>query len=398
MLKRLRILLSVLVCCVITAGGIGNLRGGMADGLSESSGYPAKGAAKDYKDKLLNFLAPSSEKQDLVSEGVDTRCEIRFVPYEGAGRDLFLQEGDRIAVISPSALPTRKQVIAVVNGLRSWGYVPVEGKHVCDEVRTLEDCIEDLRWALEDPSVRGIFCVRGGYGASEVMDELPLQLIASSRKLIIGYSDITVFHSAWSSAGLPSVHCSMSAAFTDLPAANAETEKRLLRGEVPVYVCDNGKHYQEGTAEGILVGGNLSTFTSVLNTACDCTAKQVPYILFLEDEGENLQHIHRYMTILKHAGVLERASGIVFGEWVEMEPIAEGDFDGRSRGGVYESVADMLAREFTGELDIPVAFGFPAGHGEINQPLLMGAGTRLTVTKDRFRIEWPAEEAPASGE
>ena len=78
----------------------------------------------------------------------------------------------------------------------------------------------------------------GGYGASEIMDEMSRrfpELIRSSKKLIIGYSDITVFHSAWTSAGLPSVHCSMSAAFTDLPKKNTAVEKQMLQGKDPPY-------------------------------------------------------------------------------------------------------------------------------------------------------------------
>ena len=123
---------------------------------------------------LLLGMQASALAEDSQSyyEGVDTSCKVRFTPYAGSHRDMFLSEGDRIAVISPSALPSREQVDATVNGLRSWGYIPVEGKHVCDEVRSKEDCLDDLRWALEDPSIKAVFCVRGGYGASEVMDEM----------------------------------------------------------------------------------------------------------------------------------------------------------------------------------------------------------------------------------
>ena len=322
------------------------------------------------------------------SEGIDTPCEVQFAQYTGPWRDQFLSKGDRIAVISPSALPSREQVDAVVNGLREWGYIPVEGKDVCEEVRTLEDCLEDLKWALEDSSVKAVFCVRGGYGASEVMDLLPEGLIESARKLIIGYSDITVYHAAWTAAGLPSVHSSMSAAFTDLPEANAEAVKKLLQGEIPTYTCKNGSYYRTGKAEGVLIGGNLSTFTATLNTAYDCTAKGVPYILFLEDVGENLQHIHRYLTLLKHFGVLDRASGFIFGEWVGIPLLDGDDINGSSRGGAYQSTADMITREFTGSLEIPAAFNFPAGHGEVNWPLLMGVKARLTVTEDSYSIEW----------
>ena len=117
------------------------------------------------------------EEEQFLTEGVDTRCEVGYRPYRGARRGMFLAEGDKIAVIAPSALPAREQTDAVVNGLRKWGYVPVEGKHVCAETRTLDDVMEDLAWALQDPGTKAIFCVRGGYGASEVADRLSLVLL-----------------------------------------------------------------------------------------------------------------------------------------------------------------------------------------------------------------------------
>lgn len=325
------------------------------------------------------------------SEGDETPCETRFEQYAGPARSLFLSEGDRIAVISPSSFPDRRNVDATLSGLRAWGYVPVEGRYACGEVRTLENCLEDLKWALEDPDIKAVFCVRGGYGGSQVMDRLPKGLIGASPKLIIGYSDITVFHAAWTAAGIPSVHGSMSAAFTELPEANAEAERRMLRGEVPVYTCKGSPYDRTGEAEGILVGGNLSTFMETLNTAYDCTVRGFPYILFLEDDGENISHLHHYLTVLKHFGVLDRASGILLGEWTKMLFSDKDAPDGSSRGGVYVSAADMISREFTRGLEIPMAFGFPAGHGGVNWPLLMGAKAHLAVTDGSFRIEWPAD-------
>lgn len=323
------------------------------------------------------------------SEGEDTPCEVRFTPYDGPRKDLFLSEGDRIAVIAPASVPRPGQVDATVSGLAAWGYVPVEGKHVREEIRTLENCIEDLEWALADPSVKAVFCVRGGYGASDVMDRIPAERIRSASKLIIGYSDISACHAAWTAAGLPSLHCSMSSAFTDLPEANAEAEKHILRGEIPAYTCQGSPYDRAGEAEGVLIGGNLSTLIATLNTAYDCTAMGIPYILFLEDVDEDLQHIHRCLTVLKHFGVLDRASGILCGEWIDRPLGAGDDHDGSSRGGLYSCAAEMIAREFTGSLDIPSAFGFPAGHGTVNWPLLMGAKARLVVTEDRFSVEWP---------
>ncbi|MBE5969097.1 MAG: LD-carboxypeptidase [Lachnospiraceae bacterium] len=348
---------------------------------------------------VFSFTLVACEKSDdnnanadvneeaLTSEGVDTVCEvIGYSDYKGEHAEMFLKEGDNIAVISPSALPTREQTDAVIEGLTAWGYTPVEGKYVCSEERTLEECLEDLNWALNDPSIKAIFCVRGGYGASQVMDRLPLDTIKSANKLIIGYSDISVYHSAWTSAGLPSIQASMSATFQELGKECADVEKQIIQGKIPMYKCEGSEFNKLGEAEGVLIGGNLSTYTSVLNTAYDSSVTDKPYILFFEDVEEDMQHIHRYLTVLKNNGVLDNAAGIIFGEWTDM-PVCN-DFNGNTRGGVYQSVADMISRELLQDLDIPVAFGFPAGHGDKNYPMLMGENVKLDVSEDEFTIEW----------
>ena len=323
-----------------------------------------------------------------VDEGVDTKCEITgHTDFTNIYSSYFLKEGDKVAVISPSALPTKEQTEAVVEGLKKWGYIPVEGKYTCVEERTLENCLEDLNRALEDPEIKAIYCVRGGHASCEVMDLMPIDVIASAKKPIIGYSDISVYHSAWTLAGLPSIHSSMSATFTELPKECEEVQQHLLKGEVPGYRCDGSDFDKQGKAEGVLIGGNLSTILTVLDTDYDVTKIDKPYILFLEDVNVNTEYVHRCMTVLKHKGVLERAAGIVFGEWTEVATECD-TYNGNSRGGRFKSVADMLDRQFVNELDIPVAYGFPAGHGENNYPLLMGAKVQLDVQEGEFTLEW----------
>lgn len=337
----------------------------------------------------------SKPEEVLLNEGVDTKIEITgYTTYSGALESYFLSEGDKIAVISPSGLPDEEQVSATVKGLKAWGYEPVAGSHASAEIRTLDECMEDFRQALEDPEIKAIFCVRGGYGATEVMDALPADLIATARKPIIGYSDITVYHSAWTSAGLPSIHGCMSGTFTGLPEACAQAERSLLKGEIPSYKCEANQFCRQGTAEGVLIGGNLSTFAATLETAYDCTKINEPYILFIEEVGEDLRHIHRFLTVLKHHGVLDNAAGIVFGEWTELPDDGAGNY-GRNRGGLFDSAADMITRQLLEGIDVPVAFGFPAGHGDVNYPLLMGEKATLTVAEDSFTLS-SGDSQPAS--
>ena len=331
-----------------------------------------------------------SAEEKTVSEGAETKCEVTGYHDHAAGnKSMFLKKGDKIAVISPSALPTKEQKDATIDGLKKWGYVPVEGKYVCVKERTLKNCLEDLEWALTDPDTTAIFCVRGGYGSSQVMDIMPKGLIKKSKKMIIGFSDITVYHSAWGVSGLPSIHSSMSATFMALPKECADVEKKMLKGEVPAYKCEGSKYDKSGKAEGALIGGNLSTYTSVINTAYDCSKAGRPYILFLEEVESNYENVHRYLTNLKHAGVLDRASGIIVGEMAYMKTESDTN-SGNSRGGEFKSFYDMISREFMNDLDVPVAYGFPAGHGERNFPLLMNEQVSLDVGgsgKD-FTLQW----------
>ena len=110
-------------------------------------------------------------------------------------------------------------------------------------------------------------------------------------------------------------------------------------------------------------------------------------MLFIEEVGENIQHVHRYLTVLKHLGILDNAKGIIFGEWTELPADGSGNF-GKARGGKFESVADMIRREFLGDIQVPVAFGFPAGHGDVNYPLLMGKKVELSVSGSSYTLDW----------
>ncbi len=337
---------------------------------------------KNVSDRLDSYLG----REVYVAEGTDTECIITgYTDLTGDG-SYFPKQGDKVAVISPSALPSRKQTDATIKGLDDWGFEAVEGKYVCPEERTLDELMADLQWAMEDPEIKAVFCVRGGYGASDAADMLSGDIIKGANKPIIGYSDITVYHSAWTAQGLPSIHACMSGTWSGLPEDCTDAERQMMLGRIPSYRCEADEEGIDGEAEGVLIGGNLSTFTTVLGTDYDSTAIKEPYILFIEEVGENMRYIHRYLTVLKHSGVLDGAEAIVFGEWTELPADGSGNF-GDVRGGEFESVADMIRREFLEGTDVPVAFGFPAGHDDINYPLLMGERARLSVSGNCFTLD-----------
>ena len=113
-----------------------------AVGCGQSDSRSSQASVSDQS--LTESIQPTQNTQEQaeemteISEGADTICEITgYSEYSGENKDMFLKKGDRIAVIAPSSYPTREQTDATIEGLRQWGYEPVEGDHVCDEKRTV---------------------------------------------------------------------------------------------------------------------------------------------------------------------------------------------------------------------------------------------------------------------
>lgn len=50
---------------------------------------------------------------------------------------------------------------------------------------------------FKNPEVKGIFCIRGGYGSARIMRLLDYNMIRKNPKIFVGYSDITNLNMAF---------------------------------------------------------------------------------------------------------------------------------------------------------------------------------------------------------
>ena len=297
----------------------------------------------------------------------------------------FLKPGDKIALISPSFYTSRENVESASRILREWGFEPVVGPNVGKEylgayAGTLEERLSDLEWALRDRSIKAILCNRGGYGTIQLSKALPLRKLAAHPKWLIGFSDITTLHGMESRAGVMSIHgtmCSLMAKSKGQGMTNTLL-RDLLFGTVPEYEVPAHPLNRAGHATGTLVGGNLYTFTPVLGTEADATLAQ-DIILFIEEVEENMTHIDRQINTLILNGVFERCKGVVLGEFTDCEANLE-----------YDSVEEMIC-SYLKDYDIPVLCGFPAGHDDVNLPLIMGAPVTLDVTRTGATLSFNVE-------
>ena len=286
----------------------------------------------------------------------------------------FLQKGDKIALISPSYHTPMENVDTASMILREWGFEPVVGPNVGKEylgkyAGTPRERLSDLEWALKDPDIKAILCNRGGYGTIQLTNLLPLKDITAHPKWIIGFSDITTLSGMAARAGVMSIHGTMCSLMTKSHGVGLTNTllRDILLGTVPVYEAPAHPQSIPGHATGTLVGGNLCTFTPLLGTDADATLGQ-DIILFIEEVEEDMSDIDRLINTLLLNGVFDHCRGVILGEFTDCK--ANLDF-----GSVEEMICSYLK-----DYNIPVLCGFPAGHGDVNLPLLMGVPVTLDVT------------------
>ena len=303
----------------------------------------------------------------------------------------FLKKGDKVALISPSYYIEPTVVSQAADVLKKWGLVPVIGNNVGKKYAgkyagTPQERAEDLLWALHDDEVKAVICNRGGYGAVHLIDFVPLKEFAEHPKWFVGFSDITTIHSFLSVAGVMSIHGTMPKEMVNAKG-NDQTSlllKNILFGNIPEYQLRPNRYNLKGNAEGTLVGGNLCVLSALGGSFCDATNKD-GIILFLEEIGENKRNIDRLFNTLKVRGVLSRVKGIILGEFID----AGNDLS-------FESVEQMLY-PYLEKLNIPVCCGFPAGHGDINFPLIHGATVQLDVNQQGASIRFSKVMAEGGG-
>ena len=296
-----------------------------------------------------------------------------------------LKTGDTIAVISPSSVPDSATVAKGCATLRSWGYVPVVGAHALSSYHgfagTADERATDLLWALRNPSIKAIICSRGGDGAVQVLQRIPLKEFRNHPKWIMGFSDVTALHSAEVAAGVMSVHCSMC----DGIAMRGERDsvnmilRKLLQGDLPTYQAPAHPLNQQGESTGILVGGNFSVFCGLAGSEYDFLNRaDEGLILFIEDTDESMTKVDRMLHQLEIRGVLSKLNGIIVGHFSKYKSPENGFAD------MYE-----MLHEYLQHYQIPVCYDFPVGHHSgKNYPMVEGCKVNLKVGQDGTLIQF----------
>ena len=275
-----------------------------------------------------------------------------------------LKRGGRIGVVATAGSVDQESVKSGVEAIRAEGFdVELAANLFASNGYLAGDAkrrAEDLREFFRRDDIDAIFCARGGFGSSQLLPYLSLEL-KRRPKIFVGYSDVTVLLN-WlrQFCGMLTFHAPMVAMdiARGLSAQGKAHLWRLLTGELKTWKLGLGEVIRPGRAQAEMMGGCLSMLVTTLGTPYEIDTRGK--LLFMEDIGEKPYRVERMLTQLQMAGKLDNIAGVLFGDFTHC--------DGDGPRGLRQIFVDLFS-----DASYPVVMGMCAGHGEENLALPFGA-------------------------
>lgn len=306
------------------------------------------------------------EFNSLIAKGAVTLPLLETDEMKYKNRSKPLAKGSKIGLITPAGIIDEDRIVKTKANLDALGleYHFTDNVLLKDGYMAGPDTIrlKEIHEMYDDDTIDGIWCIRGGYGTTRLLDYLDFDLIKKNKKPLIGYSDITaLLNTIHQKTGSPCFHGPVaSSTMTDYTSAHLAPIFGLKDQHKITLSQDNEERGQDesvyrfktitsGRAKGKLVGGNLSLLTSLMGTKHEVNTKGK--IVFIEDVGEAPYRIDRMLTQLISAGFFDKAKGIILGIFAGCEKKDE------ETQSLHQVVEERIKR-----LQIPAVYGFSFGH------------------------------------
>lgn len=243
-----------------------------------------------------------------------------------------------------------KLELAVIN-LENLGFNVVLSKNIFDKKRYLagddDTKLKALYDFVQNPDIDLIMSARGGYGLIRLVNKIDYSIIKNNPKPFVGFSDFTaLLLLIYKNTGMITYHGPMVCSdfgcevLTD-PHPNPPRWRGEESAPTPVLPQKGGddisftyrnflkalngeqlnfqgnKIYKEGSANGIIWGGNLATVASL------CGLDFIPnedFIFFAEDLNEPVYKIDKMFTQLFNIETFRKyCKGIVLGDFLDVD-------------------------------------------------------------------------------
>lgn len=273
-----------------------------------------------------------------------------------------LKANDQIGIFLPSS-PIKEPFHTLgLQALQSMGFrsrqvaAPLSGHDFF--ARQPEQSFAELQGYFSDPDINALWAGRGGYGSNYLLPFLE-RLECKQPKIVVASSDasyllwylleqrqMAVFYGPMVHGALAAGRCNRDQLLAVLSGAEATFS---IPGDV---LC-------HGRARGVISGGCLSNFVSLLGTPYLPAVKD--RLLLLEDVNERPFRLDRLLWQCEQAGIFAQVKGLLLGEF-------PGCFKDLSEKEIfYRRWQDKLLA-----WRIPVLYNLPVGHAETSLVLPLG--------------------------
>ena len=269
-----------------------------------------------------------------------------------------ISKGARVGIFAPASPAQDGRVQRGLEEIRALGYVPDDNFSRDAQgyfAASVEGRLRDFKALLNDPEIEALIALRGGYGATYMLESLWAQR-SLQPKCIIGYSDITSLQILlWQKFHTVTFYGPMVAAGLDAGAGapngyHKDSLEAAISGSSANWQVNlGGEARVQGTAEGVVLGGCMTLVETTLGTPWELDTRDS--ILLLEDRGMKPWQIDRALMHLSQAGKFKNVKAIILGEFPECDPPVKGS-----------PTAKEVCERILSPLAIPIVFGAAIGH------------------------------------
>lgn len=300
-----------------------------------------------------------------------------------------LRIGDTVALIAPGSPIKEEKFFNALENLKTLGLQPKYSNVIFKKNGFLagsdQERVNEIHSYFEDPQIKAIWCLRGGYGCTRILPMLDYKLIKRNKKIFIGYSDVTALLYAFNKkSDLTCFHgpVLISQIFTPFTLQNVREllfQEKKFHTFKHDYQSDLSQRqefmiFKEGLASGKLLGGNLTLMNSLIGTKYNQSYKDK--IVFIEEVGEKPYRIDRMFTQLFQSTDIKKCRGMILGIFNDCEP-KEGEFSYSLKETLFQNLQN---------LNIPVFYGFPFGH--VSDITTFPIGIEATMNSKNMTIEF----------
>ena len=229
-----------------------------------------------------------------------------------------------IGIIALSGACDKEKVLNAKKFFESKGFNVKLSENIFDKDRYLagsdDKKLEELHKFFSDSEIDIIMCARGGYGAIRLVNRIDYDLIKKNPKILCGFSDVTaLLLRIYKKTGIVVYHGPMATSdFGDEPHPLTPS----LKERENTYICfldaikgeklqfQGNKIYKDGSAQGIIWGGNLATVVSL------CGLDFIPdedFVFFAEDLNEQVYKIDKmFQQLINIDKIVKELCWVIF--------------------------------------------------------------------------------------